>query len=245
MGRCEALKQKLYPPEEQDNDLVFLRMIEDCVTAGRFVLDLGAGTGSKFKYDLKTKVEPDGEVIGVDFDARVTRNPLLHRGVVMDSHSLRLPFSDNTFDVVFSRYVLEHVGNPSEFLGEIWRVLRPGGSFLFLTPNKWHYVSMASSLTPKWFHNWYNQLRGRDKEDTFPTFYHLNSVSTIRQQFNLAGFEECSLVLRECCPNYLTFCMPAFLLGVAYERLVNTTNLLARMRVNILGSFKKPPTNSI
>jgi len=223
MGRCEALKQKLYPPEEQDNDLVFLRMIEDCVTAGRFVLDLGAGTGSKFKYDLKTKVEPDGEVIGVDFDPRVTENPLLHRGVVMDGP--RFPFGDNTFDVVFSRYVLEYVGNPSEFLGEIWRVLKPGGSFLFLTPNKWHYVSIASRCTPHVFHGWYNKLRGRDETDTFLTVYRLNTRSAIRQHLQAAGFIEIELSTRECCPNYLTLAVPLFLVGVAYERLVNSTDL--------------------
>jgi len=238
MGRCEVLKQRLYTPEEQDNDLVFLRMIEDCVTAGRFVLDLGAGTGSKFKYDLKTKVEPDGEVIGVDFDARVTKNPLLHRGVVMDS--LRLPFGDNTFDVVFARYVLEHVRHPSEFMGEVWRVTRPGGSFLFLTPNKWHYVCLASRFTPEAFHRSYNRRRGRAETDTFRTVYRLNTRGDIRYFFRKAGFAEKELKMRECCPNYLTLAVPLFLFGVAYERLVNSSNLLSGLRVNILGNFVKP-----
>ena len=122
----------------------------------------------------------------------------------------------------------------------MFRLLRPGGTFIFLPPTKWHYVALGARLTPHRFHNWYNRLRGRDDEDTFPTVYRLNSVSAVRGSFRRAGFEECSLTLRECCPNDLTFSMPLFLLGVVYERVVNATDLLARFRVNLLGCYKKP-----
>lgn len=233
-------KQHWYKPSQLDNDEPFRQMIYETIVPESRILDAGAGAGEIFSYNLREYVT---EIVGVDLDPRVETNPQLHRGIRTDLTSI--PVEDNYFDLVFCRYVLEHIENPQEFLQEIYRILKPGGCFLLLTPNKWHYVSLASLLSPKWFHNWYNRLRGRDEEDTFPTFYRLNSVSTIRHQFNLAGFEERKLVLRECCPNYLTFCMPAFMLGVAYERLVNSTNLLARMRVNILGSFKKAPTNSI
>ena len=54
-----------------------------------------------------------------------------------------------------------------------------------------------------------------------------------------AGFVEKQLMFRECCPNYLTFSLPSFLLGVAYERVVNSCDLLAGMRVNILGWYRK------
>jgi len=131
MDRCDRLRQRLYRLDQLDNDYIFLRTIEACIVPGSVVLDLGAGTGFKFRYDLKSKVEPGGEIVGADFDSRVCENPLLHRGVVLDG--ARLPFDDGIFDVVFSRYVLEHVVNPSEFLSEVHRVLKAGGSFLFLT----------------------------------------------------------------------------------------------------------------
>jgi len=237
MNRCVSLRKKLYSPEYWDNDHVFLRAIEACIGPGSVVLDLGAGAGLKFKYALKSKVEPKGEIVGADFDARVCENPLLHRGVVIDG--ARLPFEDNTFDVVFSRYVLEHVANSAEFLDEVSRILKPGGSFIYLTPNKWHYVAIASRCTPHSFHAWYNRLRGREETDTFPTLYRLNSRSAVRRHFARSGFLEENLIMRECCPNYLMLTAPLFLLGVAFERLVNSSQVFAGLRVNILGHFSK------
>jgi SAM-dependent methyltransferase len=176
--------------------------------------------------------------VGADFDTRVCENPLLHRGVVIVGE--KLPFDDGAFDVVFSRYVLEHVTNPPRFLNEVWRVLRPGGSFLFLTPNKCHYVAVASRCTSHAFHGWYNKLRGREETDTFSTVYRLNSRRTIRRHFENAGYLEEELITRECCPNYLTLAVPLFLIGVGFERLVNSSDVFAGLRVNILGHFSKP-----
>jgi SAM-dependent methyltransferase len=41
----------------------------------------------------------------------------------------RLPFADASFDVVFCKQVLEHVRDPRLVLGEVARVLAPGGRF--------------------------------------------------------------------------------------------------------------------
>jgi ubiquinone/menaquinone biosynthesis C-methylase UbiE len=234
---CDRLKERLYSPWHWDNDAVFLEMIESRIGPGSMVLDLGAGAGCKFPYDLKSKVEPGGEIVGADFDDRVLDNPLVDRGAVLEGSGF--PFADDTFDVVFTRYVLEHVAEPEEFLSEVSRVLKPGGSFLFLTPNKWHYVCLVARCTPESFHEFYNRRRGRDETDTFATVYRLNTRSAIRRHLKEAGFLERELSMRECCPNYLTLAAPLFLIGVAYERLVNSTALLAGLRVNILGHFVK------
>lgn len=233
MGVKET-KRRWYGADELSNDAPFRKMIYGAVSPETRVLDAGAGAGDLFPYDLKGRVK---EIIGVDLDPRVKTNPQLDRGIEADLTAI--PIEDNYFDVVFSRYVLEHVGAPEAFLHEMNRILKPGGRILFLTPNKWHYVSLASRLTPQAFHNWYNKRRGRQAEDTFPTVYRLNSVSSIRKHFRRAGFRELRLLLRECCPNYLTFSAPVFALGVAYERIVNSSHLLAGLRVNILGCFEK------
>jgi SAM-dependent methyltransferase len=233
-------KHRFYGPEQQDNDPAFRRMIYEAARPASRVLDAGAGAGDLFPYELKGRV---AEMIGVDLDPRVVANPQLDRGILADLAEIPLP--DESIDLVFSRYVLEHIAEPAAFLDEVYRILRPGGQFLFLTPNKWHYVSLASRLTPQAFHAWYNRKRGREEEDTFPTAYRLNSRSDVRREFAEAGFECESLVMRECCPNYLLLSMPTFLLGVAYERMVNATPLLADLRVNILGCFRKEPATVV
>jgi ubiquinone/menaquinone biosynthesis C-methylase UbiE len=233
MGIEEA-KQRWYKEEQLSNDEPFKQMVYRAAGPATRVLDAGAGAGSLFQYDLKGKVT---EIIGVDLDPRVKGNAQLDRAI--EASLSDIPIEDNYCDVVFSRYVLEHICEPETFLREMNRILKPGGCVLFLTPNKWHYVSMISRLTPQWFHNWYNRRRGRQETDTFPTVYRLNSVSAIRKHFRRAGFVEREIALRECCPNYLTFSRLAFALGVAYERVVNSTRLLACLRVNILGCFEK------
>ena len=230
----EKTKSRWYTPEQFDNDEPFRQMIYAAVGTESRVLDAGAGAGDLFAYELKGRV---AEMIGVDLDPRVETNCQLDRGIRADLTNI--PLDDDSVDVVFSRYVLEHVADPGRFLGEMARILKPGGRFIFLTPNKWHYVSLASRFTPHAFHNWYNRKRGRQDEDTFPTTYLLNSRSDVKRRFQAAGFQCETLVMRECCPNYLILSMPTFLAGVAYERIVNATDLFAGFRVNILGSFQK------
>jgi SAM-dependent methyltransferase len=176
-------------------------------------------------------------MVGVDVDPRVRDNPLLDEGVIADAY--QLPFQAESFDVAFAIYVLEHIEEPQTFVREIARVLRPGGVFLALTPNRLHYVSIVASLTPLGFHRWYNRRRGRPAEDTFPTYYRMNCRSVLERQFGQSGFETVQLAMIEVQPNYLAFCTPSFLLGAAYERLVNSTEWLAGFRVNIIAKFRK------
>lgn len=46
------------------------------------------------------------------------------------AHPWRLPYSDAQFDAVLAAGTLEHVPNDGESLGELWRVLKPGGALL-------------------------------------------------------------------------------------------------------------------
>src|SRR5712692_758282 len=46
-----------------------------------------------------------------------------------------LPFAGESFDLIVSLWVLEHLRVPEIVFGEVQRVLRPGGHFVFLTPN--------------------------------------------------------------------------------------------------------------
>jgi ubiquinone/menaquinone biosynthesis C-methylase UbiE len=230
-------QSRFYPdPAKLDLHQHFLAALERHINPASVVLDVGAGAGELNSYDLKGRVR---RIVGVDLDPRVTSNPLLDEGIQAEAGEL--PFADNSFDVAFSIYVLEHISDPRGFVGEIQRVLKPGGVFIALTPNRWHYVPVIAAVTPLSFHRWVNERRGRAADDTFPTFYRMNTRRAQTRLFESAGFETAELTMLESPPNYLKFSTPTFLAGVAYERLVNATSWLTDLRVNIISAFRKLP----
>ncbi|MBV9258947.1 MAG: class I SAM-dependent methyltransferase, partial [Ktedonobacteraceae bacterium] len=54
--------------------------------------------------------------------------------VVLDLDKEKLPFSDNTFDIVYAHHVLEHLRNLSDVLGKLHRVCKPGAIIDILVP---------------------------------------------------------------------------------------------------------------
>jgi SAM-dependent methyltransferase len=60
--------------------------------------------------------------------------------------AFHLPFSDQSFDAVYSIGLIEHFEDPSGIIREAWRVLRPGGTSVWFIPNlepgsfaRWHW----------------------------------------------------------------------------------------------------------
>jgi SAM-dependent methyltransferase len=212
----DARMQKRFYPDLLGRDPVarFVHYLYSHLKPGQNVVDLGAGAGLKNVYSIRGRV---GRIVGIDLDPRVRINPLIDVGIVSDICST--PCESCSFDVAFSVYVLEHIASAEQFAGEVRRILRPGGVFLALTPNRWHYVPLVSALTPTAFHRWLNRRRGRHEDDTFATYYRMNT--------------------REVQPNYLCFSVPTYLAGVLYERIVNATDLFSAFRVNIIGAFRK------
>jgi len=47
----------------------------------------------------------------------------------------KLTYKTNFFDVVISSETIEHLKNPRDFMGEVYRILKPSGIFILTTPN--------------------------------------------------------------------------------------------------------------
>ncbi len=239
MKAVEVLKDRFYDSCAgwRDGTAQYPTMVFRHVHRDSRVLDIGSGTGRGFAHPLKGTVK---EVVGLDPDKGVLSNPAIDRGVIGRAEDM--PFPDCSFDVAVSSLTLEHIEAPVLAAREIWRVLRPQGHFIFRTPNLWHYTTLISRLTPYWFHRLVaNRARALPQQagHPCPTRYRSNTVSTLRRAFTEAGFTVVSLSTIEPEPSYLQFSSLLFLLGVAYERLVNSNGLFAAFRVTILGVFKK------
>lgn len=126
-------------------------------------------------------------LIGVDVDEAILENTVVNRRVY--GMGGNLPFPADTFDLVTANMVVEHIPEPEIFLRDIWRVMRPGGQFVFHTPNYLYYLIFIASLTPDWLKGrlvWI--LERRREEDRFQTHYRLNTRSSIARHAQAAGF---------------------------------------------------------
>ena len=98
------------------------------------ILDVGCGKMPYKKYILEnSKVT---EYIGLDIDNALIYDKKIKPDYTWDG--TRMPFENNTFESAFGTEVLEHCPNPEIILKEIYRVLKPGGVFLFTVPFLWN-----------------------------------------------------------------------------------------------------------
>jgi SAM-dependent methyltransferase len=125
--------------------------------------------------------------VGVDTDAAMRDHPLLHLRVKALGGTL--PFRDGSFDLVTANMVAEHLPDPRSVLRDVRRVLRPGGHFVFHTPNYLYYLIFIASLTPDFLKKWLIlKLEKRVAADVFPTFYRINTERRVRELAAETGF---------------------------------------------------------
>ena len=159
-------------------DFVFVTeripLFKQAVGTGKRVLDLGCRSGALTQHFL------DGnEVVGVDVDPEaLAKAAALGIEPVEANVEEPLPFADASFDAVVAGELFEHLQFPDALVGEIRRILRPGGVLVGSVPNAYRVQSRLLFL------------RGKPPEDD-PTHLRMFSPAAIREL--LAGFERVEL----------------------------------------------------
>jgi SAM-dependent methyltransferase len=110
---------------------------------GAWVLDLGCGEG---RHVHGAHMMAGVNIVGLDLDrASLAKAQEGLRSLpggdgvsaVLAGDAYRLPFADQAFDAVICSEVLEHLEDYRRVLGEIARVLKPGGLFAPTVPRAW------------------------------------------------------------------------------------------------------------
>ncbi len=190
--------------------------------SGTSLLDVGCGR----TFPMAEKwLSTGAKVYGVD---PVADPSAVSEGAQVFKGSAEVvPFNDQAFDVVVSRAVLEHLKEPAKVFQELFRVLKPGGKTVLLTPSKFDYVSVSARLIPNRFHaNVVKATEGRNEVDTFPTFYRANSRRQIRRLAVNAGFELQRLEYLDQSPYSLRFRPPIYRLALRYHYVVRSVRWL-------------------
>jgi SAM-dependent methyltransferase len=214
---------------------IFEREVESHLRPEHALLDAGCGRTAPIleKYRNRTR-----RLVGVDLVEFVPPSD----GMELHRCDLgAMPIEDSCIDLIMARSVMEHVTDPLRVYGEIFRVLRPGGRFIFLTANLWDYASIAAKLIPNRFHPWIvSKTEGREQHDVFPVAYRTNTRGAIGKWADLAGFEIISFRYLGQYPSYFLFNGFLFLLATGYEKLISSIPALNFLQGWILVTLRKP-----
>ena len=161
-----------------EGDFVFvperIPVLVAAIGRGKRVLDLGCRSGALTRHFL------DGNsVVGLDVDpVALDKAAALGIEPVQANVEEPLPFDDSSFDAVVAGELFEHLQFPDALVGEIRRVLRPGGALAGSVPNAFRVQSRLRFL------------RGRAPEDD-PTHLRMFSPDAVREL--LSGLEDIEL----------------------------------------------------
>jgi SAM-dependent methyltransferase len=148
---CRVLGQKLAEP------------------SGCFGIVVGCGNGDEVAYMRSAFHSP--RIFGIDIEARFS-SLARASGSIVAGDALRLPFSGARFDFAAAFHSLEHVGDATEALAEIARVLRPGAWLYVGVPNRKRLLGYIGSFDASpwqkvvWnFKDWVDRLLGRFRNE--------------------------------------------------------------------------------
>lgn len=171
-------------------DDVYESFVDRLVTPDTRWLDVGCGrnvfpSNSALARALAKRCEL---LVGVDPDATIEENRVVHRRVRMPFEGYR---PDTTFNLITLRMVAEHVVDPEGLLASIRAATHPKSLVVIYTPYKWSPVSVITRATPFVLHHPVKRLLwGTETKDTFPVAFKMNTQNALRDLFLKADFDE-------------------------------------------------------
>lgn len=225
-------------PNWQPATELFASWVRKWLKPDSLILDLGCGRGGlveQLDHPLQryTGIDPDWRSLA---DHRLLNNQPPPNLVCAVGQCL--PFSSAIFDLIFASWLLEHLPEPAKDLAEITRVLKPGGVFVFITPNKRHPLAI---LNHTFGHFGYLQRKmvekvyARSGDDTFPTYYRANSEVDLARlvQKNYLEWIDLQIVAD---PTYLAFS------GILFRLSAWLVKWLPDNRhIHLVGALRKRP----
>lgn len=220
---------------------IYRDQLDSCLLEAEDAVHVGAGRNDPAAL---ASVDLSGvRIYAVDPDpASLALNPNPNK---IDAWGHDIPLADESVDVVFSEYVMEHVEDPEATIREAYRLLRPGGRLLWMAPNLWSYAGLATHLTPLWFHKVVTRLLEpvqyrKASTDVFPTYFRINSIPKIERTLASAGFELEALITVADAPHYTMILPVVHQLAVLLHIVLDRVEALRYFRLVQIVRARKP-----
>jgi SAM-dependent methyltransferase len=155
------------------------------------VLEAGCGRRSRLG-EHRGRI---AHLVGVDLDVDAGRENRAVDEFVAADLGRPLPFSDESFDLVYANFVVEHLRHPEVTFREWRRILRPGGALILLTSNASNPYLAGARVLPERVRVLAKRVGpGVATRDVFPASYRANKPKTLRAMLASAGFQPVELV---------------------------------------------------
>jgi len=159
----------------------------------RRALDIGCGGGIALDVNAPARIrEQADELWGLEPDEKMPKPAHVTHYQHALMETAQVP--ENYFDLAYSCLVMEHVADPMGFMKAVYRALKPGGEYFFMTMNARHYfVKIAGTLkTLKLDEVMLRVARGKQlvEEYHYPVQYKFNDERSINDVCRACGFEQ-------------------------------------------------------
>ena len=230
----QSLIERYYPPSTHPYQRLTAEIHRN-LRADATVLEIGCGRTAPLLSAMKGQA---ARLIGIDVVEFTITDPALE--LCRNDVTAMTQIADGSVNLSFSRSVMEHIDDVERAYAEIYRVLAPGGIYVFLTPNFWDYASLIASVVPNSLHGRIvRATEGRDADDVFPTYYKSNTTSSIRRLSAAAGLSVQNLQYLGQYPAYFRFNRTLFHLGCLYGKTLERFRPLHRLQGWILCALRK------
>lgn len=218
----------------QDSVSIYKSIVKREISKDTVILEAGCGFSNMYKEEYKIAKH----VIGVDIDPKyLEMNDTIKEKIVSDlSHMPKVKTA--SVDLIISSWVLEHLKEPQKVFNEFFRVLKPGGKVVFITPNGFNYILLLNRIIPKWLRNKIARMLTKDLTvDPMPAFYRANSVGKIAKLSKNSGLKLNTIILNGD-PTYVAINKLFFYIGILIE-IFYSLPFLRRFKVHIIGVVER------
>jgi SAM-dependent methyltransferase len=208
----------------------------DALPADALIVDLGGGRNCRFA----DAVRPGQRLVIVDVSEEELAANTSGYEIVLGDVTQSLPFDDGEVDLLFSRTVLEHVGDVEAAAANVARVMRPGGRTIHLVPGRYALFAIAArslrfDVARRLLHVLQPATRGVVE---FDVVYDRTHPGGLERTFRSAGFTDVEVQCTWDQSDYAAAIFPAFLAVTLYQRIAEALRIRALASYGIVRAIR-------